>query len=393
MKLMFGSRVALAVAGAGLLVSGTFGGMGLAQSLQDVPSNYTPEEIYTCVLLTGGKFRAAKMSDPSHVSGEAMTWFYNKGTQKRGEPWYKLSLDQFEAKLPSATRDAGYADCMKIYRGDASVSLTRYVDLAVAGMTRPEPKLGPMVPYTASELYPTRSYLEEALIDCNLAGIAMAAYTDGKPEFADWMKVYNNARNHSEAPKLDDQMYKARMTHFMFTLTKDEQREVGELCKKSQAGAAIEVNPYRRKLMGEARYAAHMAARDELRRQRESRLAAQRQEQERRLAAEREREEAERPERELMARCQQAATSGLESALSSLKAANRMNLMWEQTRRAGTNYAWEDFERGCRQIASTWKTLQNMDCPGSVRQPMQNALDNYRIVINGNYQYCRAEWQ
>ncbi len=226
MKSMFGSRVALAVAGAGLLVSGTFGGMALAQSLQDVPSNYTPEEIYTCVLLTGGKFRAAKMSDPSHVSGEAMTWFYNKGTQKRGEPWYKLSLDQFEAKLPSATRDAGYADCMKIYRGDASVSLNSYVDLAVAGMTRPEPKLGPMVPYTASELYPTRSYLEEALIDCNLAGIAQAAYTDGTSEHAKWIKIYETARDHSEAPKLDEAMYKARMAHFMFTLSRPEQREV-----------------------------------------------------------------------------------------------------------------------------------------------------------------------
>lgn len=391
--LRIGSRIALGAAGLGMLVSGFLGGMALAQAQQDVPQRYSPEEIYTCVLLVGGKFRAAKMSDPNHVSGEALTWFYNKGTQRRGEPWYKLTLTEFEAKLPAAVREEGYGDCMRIYRGDATVSLTRYVDLTVAGMTRPEAKISTLVPYTPSELYPVRSFLEEALIDCRMAGIVMAAYTDGTPEAAGWMKVHENAVNHSEAPTLDNAMAKARMAHFMFNLTKPEIREVGELCKRSQAGEAIEVNPYRKRLMGEARYAAHLAGRDELARQRETRLAAQRREAEQRQAEQRAREEAERPYRELMGRCQQAATSGLNGALSELKSANEMNIIWERTRRAGTNYAWEYFERGCRQIASTWRTLQNMDCPREVHKPMQDALNAYRIAINGNYQYCRAEWQ
>lgn len=223
--------------------------------------------------------------------------------------------------------------------------------------------------WTSAEIYPDPHPGTEDGIDCRVALALAWGYAEG--EASDRYLQAFLATDASLTAGTD--LFEARSNHLNDKLGKDGATAMADRCLASANGAAVDINPQREQLMGAMRYALYLS----------NAASAARAEDEARA-----REVAERNLRDLYARCDAAASAGLDRAGDNMAEAQRMALNWAATGRYGTNYAVEPFNRGCGNVRDTWATMNNMQCPDKFFNEIQSFFDQYVLDLGTGALYC-----
>lgn len=371
-----------------VLIAGIGGYQALAERAPGFPAAYSPDDANACTLL-------ARVHRDIQPRGKRKAWqdvvdWWDAVFLQRPHSRFGMFTPEVRAKLSVEQIAAGAEACRAVSKAKSGIALRPHTETLFGPIAPPAP-----VQFNVAQLFPDQPAADEDEVDCAMALLSTQSRDFGLPE---------DQRTRFEAAYLktpfsdygffsgENWKIKAayRSRHMEAALSRDEVIDVANRCLARRDGQAIEANPYRAKLLGPDRMTRYLARRESDRQ--EAARAAERA----RLAqiAAAEREEAERPLRELSQRCDAVASEGVERAGRNMQAAYRMAETWLKTGRYGTNYAWEDFERACRSIASTERTLENMSCPGQYVSLVRSTRSRFQLDLgNGGASYCREDWR
>ena len=390
----------------GALLVGLLGSVALGQSSEPAPPDgLSGDDVRACFVILASQADALP-SRKRQPLWDATTWW--RGAQhKLSAPKHDPEMSDVAQRFSAGEIRKAADACMAVSKGQPAPQLAantaklmngvkllpvRAPQAAEAAPPPPPPPPPPPV-LTMSELFPVRLKAAEDMVDCYVAAGSMTNYASGKPDYQQWIDFYLMIGKATALPKLSTDQFRQRAIYTNKTLSEAEVTDIAQRCWRNYKGEPNNVNPYRAKLLGPERYGAFEAAQAQLSAAEASRREAQQAAAARAAEQARVAEAAQESQRELIARCDMAASEGIDRARRRLQEAQRMTLNWIATGRSGVNYGWDSFEGGCRNIASTWKTMQNMDCPIEVARHVQSVLDNYYLDTGGGATYCRPEWQ
>lgn len=347
------------------------------------PADWTQDDMNACREYTYAHFLNLRGASGAADYDNASLWWSDEANRKgfvRFDPDAGQVLDLFTEK-----EIAGAAKlCVSAASGKKKVDLSTGTALMLARYAEahpaPPPSAAPPPPaetampapkrvWTSAEIYPDPHPGTEDRIDCRVALALAWGYAEG--EASDGYLQAFLATDASLTAGTD--LFEARSNHLNDKLGKDGATAMADRCLASANGAAVDINPQREQLMGAVRYALYLS----------NAASAARAEDEARA-----REEAERNLRDLYARCDAAASAGLDRAGDNMAEAQRMALNWAATGRYGTNYAVDPFNRGCGNVRDTWATMNNMQCPGEFFNEIQSFFDQYVLDLGTGALYC-----
>lgn len=332
---------------------------------------------------------------------KALEWWRIAGNQLP-RPQHDPQESDVSARFNSGELKKASDACFATMRGKSLTELAAATAKLVDGLPvlqPPAPAAPPPPPpeppmLSMDQMFPPRPKAAEDMLDCQIASAHTMNYTSGKPDHQKWMDFYLMISKAASLPKLDTNEFRSRAITTNKILNEAEITDIAQRCWANFQGQPNVVNPYREKLLGADRYRAFVAGQAEFQR------AAEAQQQVRQAAEAQARAEASARDAELAVqrqrfeRCDAAAAAGIEGAQRKLREAQRETLSWAATGGYGSNGAMNAFEGGCRSLASTWKTMQNMDCPMEVAGHVKTLIErDYYLDTGGAVNYCRAEWQ
>lgn len=353
------------------------------------PSAWTLDDMNACREYTYAHFLNLRGAKGAKTFDDASLWWSDEANRKglvTFDPNPSEILDLFSEK-----ELAGPAKlCLSAASGKKSVDLSKGTTLMLSRYAEahpePAPSAAPPPPppsetappapkrlWTSAETYPDPRPATEDGIDCRVALALAWGYATG-----DASERYVRAFLATDAALTQGtELFDARANYYNDQIGKDGLTAMADRCIASANGAAVEINPQREQLMGPERYALYLSNAASA-----ARAAAASQEEARA------REEAEGELSELYARCDAAASAGLERAGDNMAEAQRMALNWAATGRYGTNYAVDPFKRGCGNVRDTWATMNNMQCPDEFFSEIQSFYEQYVLDLGTGALYC-----
>ncbi len=223
--------------------------------------------------------------------------------------------------------------------------------------------------WTSAEIYPDPQPGTEDRIDCRVSLTLAWGYATGDASERYLQAFLATDSSLTEGTDLFD----ARASHLNDTLGKNGVTAMADRCLAKANGTAVVINPQREELMGPERYALYLSNITRADRAADEALAN---------------EQAERELADLYARCDAAASAGLERAGGNMAEAQRMALMWAATGRYGTNYAVDPFKRGCGNVRDTWATMNNMQCPDEFFEEVESFYNQFVLDLGTGALYC-----
>lgn len=356
----------------------------LAPSRADTPpAVWTQDDMNACREYTYAHFLNLRGARDAKTYDDLSLWWADEASRAgvvRFDPHPADILDLFtEKEIAGAAKLCLNAATGKkkadLSKGTA-LMLTRYDEAHPA----PPPSAAPPAPaepvapapkrvWTSAEIYLDPRPGTEDRIDCRVALVLAWGYATGEAS-----ERYLEAFLASDVSvTADGDLFDARSTYLNEKLGKDGVTAMADRCLANASGAAVDINPQREQLMGPERYALYLSNAASAARAAEEASA---------------REEAERELGDLYAKCDAAASAGLERAGDNMAEAQRMALNWAATGRYGTNYAVEPFNRGCGNVRDTWATMNNMQCPDEFFSEIQSFFDQYVLDLGTGALYC-----
>mgnify|MGYP001323213236 CR=1 FL=1 len=396
-------RRTAAIAGSVLIGLLAFGSFATGQSSEPLPQEgLSGDDVRACFIILASQADALPSSKRQPL-WDATTW-WRHAESKLPAPIHEPTMSDVAARFTVGEIRKAADACMAVSKGKLAPQLAANTAKLMDGVklapvrapvvaAAPPPPPPPPPVLTMSELFAVRLKAAEDMVDCYVAAGSMTNYASGKPDYQQWIDFYLVIGKATALPKLSTDEFRQRAIYTNKTLGEAAVTDIAQRCWRNYKGEPNNVNPYRAQLLGAERFSAFEAAQVQLKAAEASRREAQQAAAARAAEQARADESALAAQRDLYARCDTAASEGVDRARRKLQEAQRMTLNWVATGRGGTNYGWDAFEGGCRNIASTWKTMQNMDCPMEVAKHIQTLLDNYYLDTGGAVTYCKPEWQ
>lgn len=349
------------------------------------PAAWTQDDMNACREFTYAHFLNLRGAKGAKTYDDLSLWWEEEAERAgivRFDPHPADILDLFTEK-----EIAGAAKlCLNAASGKKKADLSKGTALMLARYAdahpAPPPAADPPAPapadpsppapkriWTASEIYPDPQPGTEDRIDCRVALALAWGHATGEASER-YLEAFLAA---DDSVTADGDVFEARASHLNDALGKDGVTAMADRCLASNSGASVVINPQREQLMGPERYALYLS----------NAASAARAEDEARA-----REQAERELGDLYAKCDAAASAGLERAGDNMAEAQRMALNWAATDRYGTNYAVDPFKRGCGNVRDTWATMNNMQCPGEFFDEIQSFYDQFVLDLGTGALYC-----
>lgn len=347
------------------------------------PAAWSQDDMNACREYTYAHFLNLRGAKGAKTFDDLSLWWSDEANRNglvRFDPHPADVLDLFTEK---EIADAAKL-CLNAAKGKKSVDLSKGTALMLARYAEAHPAPPPSAPpaepaepvppapkriWTPAEIYPDPRPGTEDRIDCRVALALAWGYATGEASDR-YLQAFLAS---DDSVTADGDVFEARASHLNDALGKDGVTAMADRCLASASGAAVDINPQREQLMGPERYALYLS----------NAASAARAEDEARA-----RDQAERELGDLYAKCDAAASAGLERAGNNMAEAQRMALNWAATGRYGTNYAVDPFKRGCGNVRDTWATMNNMQCPGEFFDEIQSFYDQFILDLGTGTLYC-----